>query len=147
MPAGKAIVRVEFTMDVNGILHISAFEKNFEISKSITMETNSELSTDEMLQILQTAEANRQKDREESALVTDKIEVERLMSFWESIIHDLDVNEQLIAKKIIEELKIAMKDNNHGKILSHRRQIEGIFDQHLEEIIERRLTETIINAN
>jgi molecular chaperone HscA len=140
MPAGKAMVSVEFSMDVNGILHIAAFEKNSETSKSIAVETNSELSNEEMMKILQTAEAHRQKDAEESASVTTKVEAGRMISFWESIVCDLPIEERPLALEAIGDLKAALKEDDYQKLLHSCKRTEDIFNKYLDEIIGKRLT-------
>jgi molecular chaperone DnaK len=80
-PAARGIpqIEVEFNIDANGILHVSAKDKATNKQANITIQASSGLSESEIEQMVKDAEANAEEDKKLVALVgarntTDKLD-------------------------------------------------------------------------
>ena len=70
-PARRGMPQIEVTFDIdaNGIMHISAKDKNTGKENKITIKSNSGLSDDEIQRMVQDAEANAEADKKARALI------------------------------------------------------------------------------
>jgi len=71
-PAPRGIPQIEVTLDIdaNGILHVSAKDKNTGKENKITIKANSGLSENEINDMIKDAEANADEDKKVVELVT-----------------------------------------------------------------------------
>jgi molecular chaperone DnaK len=71
-PAPRGIPQIEVTLDIdaNGILHVSAKDKNTGKENKITIKANSGLSENEINEMIKDAEANADEDKKVVELVT-----------------------------------------------------------------------------
>ena len=139
MPAGRAKVIVDFSVDANGLLTVEASEKSTGQHQSITVEASGGISEKELLEILENALKNRKEYLIEEALIGQKVEAERQLKFWESMIDELPAEEQKSARDGIESLKKFLKENNYDEIVATKKAIEKIFEPFLDEIITRKM--------
>jgi len=70
-PAPRGVPAIEITLDIdaNGILKVSAKDKNTGKENKITIKANSGLSEDEIAKMVEEAEANAEADKKQRALV------------------------------------------------------------------------------
>ena len=70
-PARRGMPQIEVTFDIdaNGIMHISAKDKNTGKENKITIKSNSGLSDEEIQRMVQDAEANAEADKKARALI------------------------------------------------------------------------------
>jgi len=68
-PRGMPQIEVEFDIDANGILHVSAKDKATGKEQRIEIKAGSGLSDDEIEQMIKDAELNAEKDKEFQELV------------------------------------------------------------------------------
>jgi molecular chaperone DnaK len=68
-PRGQPQIEVQFDIDANGILHVSAKDKNTGRENKITIKANSGLSDAEIDRMVKEAESNAEADKEERELV------------------------------------------------------------------------------
>lgn len=78
LPAGIARVLVQFTVDVDGLLTVSAKEKTTGIRQSIEIKPSYGLSECELLEMISTSLTHGQQDLEARLLIEAKIEAERI---------------------------------------------------------------------
>lgn len=71
-PRGTPQIEVAFDVDANGILKVSAKDKNTGKSNNITIKANSGLSEDEIQEMIRDAEANADADKKARELVEAK---------------------------------------------------------------------------
>jgi molecular chaperone DnaK len=73
-PAARGIpqIEVELNIDANGILHVSAKDKNTGKKNKITIKSNSGLSDEEIQQMILDAEANAELDKKARELIESK---------------------------------------------------------------------------
>jgi molecular chaperone HscA len=140
MPSGRPRVNVEFCIDVNGLLNVTAREKATGVSQSVVAEPSSGLTDYEMVRILEAAAKNKESDNEESLLANLKIESERQMNFWSTIIKDAPENVKNDLLKEIELLKQSIEANCHNDILTHKKNAENIVGTVLDDIISDKLS-------
>jgi molecular chaperone HscA len=147
MPAGIPKIVVEFSVDVNGLLNVKAFEKNTKISQSVTVEPSSGLTDEKMIEILKTASKNRETDNEKSLHISIQIESERQMHFWESIVDEIPEKERALVIKNIENLKKALNDRKYQDVMNYRKDIESVAGQFLDKIICNKLNQKHIKIS
>ncbi len=113
-PRGVPQIEVTFDIDANGIVHVSAKDKETGKEQSIKITSSSGLSEDEINKMVKDAEANAQKDKEARELVDVKNQAEQMAYQAESQLKEIgdkipaDTKSQLQAA--IDEIK-AKKDN------------------------------------
>lgn len=139
MPAGLARIIVEFSVDVNGLLNVKAYEKTTGKSQEIVIEAASGLSNDSLQKILETTFQEKENDNLKAKNIAIKIETERSIKFWESIIHEIPDDFQKLATKKISELELLISKENFAKVMSIKNELENIFGKFLDEIINNHL--------
>ncbi len=102
-PRGIPQVEVTFDIDANGILNVSAKDKNTGKSQNIRIEASSGLSEDEIEKMKKEAEANADSDQKM------KEEIDKLNSA-DSMIFQTEKNMKDYGDKIPEEKKKAIED-------------------------------------
>ena len=139
MPAGRAKIIVDFSVDVNGLLKAEACEKSTGQKKSVTVEASGNISDQDLIEILENAFKNRKEYIIEEALINQKVEAERMIKFWESILNDLPPENRSAAKNAILSLKNAAKSDDYNKIVNAKKEIENIFNPFLDQIINNKM--------
>ncbi|QNM96056.1 molecular chaperone DnaK [Chitinimonas koreensis] len=76
---GVPQIEVEFNIDANGILHVSAKDKATGKANNITIKANSGLSEDEIQRMVKDAEANAEEDKKLTELVGARNQLEGLI--------------------------------------------------------------------
>lgn len=121
-PARRGIPQIEVTFDIdaNGIMHISAKDKNTGKENKITIKANSGLTEEEIERMVKDAEANAEADKKQRALIEGK-------NAAEAAVHDVrkdleDLKDQLTdteksdAETAIKEVEEAIKSEDLDKI-------------------------------
>lgn len=154
-PRGVPRVAVKFAVDVNGLLSVSACEKNTGVRQSIVVEPSAGLTEDEMVAMLENAFENAEKDREKAAYIATKTSAERQANFWESIVEDIpdaaareDVRKELrrLRGLLEEDIDLAVSSASDTVSDSIKRikeisgNIEATVEPFLDEIISERLS-------
>jgi molecular chaperone HscA len=140
MPAGRARVIVEFSIDVNGLLDVKAYEKTTGISQEIVIESSAGLSGEDMMEILEKAFKEKESDQVKANNIAIKIETERSIRFWKSIIREIPEEFQKIAREKILKLEEKLSAENFSEILPIKNELENIFRRFLDEIINNHLS-------
>jgi len=115
-PARRGMPQIEVTLDIdaNGILNVSAKDKNTGKENKITIKANSGLSDAEIQQMIRDAEANAEEDKKTVELVTARNTAEAQVH---SIRKDLEeVKDKLTAEQVtkIEEAATAVDEAIKG---------------------------------
>ncbi|MEH6461929.1 molecular chaperone DnaK [Chitinimonas sp. JJ19] len=76
---GVPQIEVEFNIDANGILHVSAKDKATGKANNITIKANSGLSEEEIQRMVKDAEANAEEDKKLTELVGARNQLESLI--------------------------------------------------------------------
>lgn len=139
MPAGRARVIVEFSVDVNGLLDIKAYEKNTGISQEIVIESSAGLSDKDMTEILEKAFTEKESDKIRADGIAIKIETERSIKFWKSIIKEIPEEFQKIAAEKISKLEEILSSEKFLEVISIKNELENLFGKFLDKIINNHL--------
>ncbi|WP_434358973.1 molecular chaperone DnaK [Parasalinivibrio latis] len=78
-PRGMPQIEVTFDIDADGILNVSAKDKNTGKEQKITIQASSGLSDDEVEKMVQEAEANKEADKKFEELVTARNQADQLL--------------------------------------------------------------------
>lgn len=116
LPAGHARVNVKFTMDADGLLTVSAYEKNTGIEQSIEIKPTYGLSEDEMKSMILKGLAHGKEDMEQRLLIEARFKAESLLKHLnEAVVVDRDLlsdHERRNIELQVNTLKQALKDEN-----------------------------------
>ena len=120
-PRGTPQIEVTFDVDANGILKVSAKDKNTGKSNNITIKANSGLSESEIEQMVKDAELNADADRKQRALVETKNAAEHQV--W-GVEKNLKEHGDKLNEDTRESIKVALHD--FKKLLSEATDPDAI---------------------
>ena len=119
-PAGIPRIKVRFSLDVDGMLFVSAIDESSGSEKNIVIKTGNDLNIEEMRKIVESSIQNAKHDMDTRLLIESKIKASRLIN---EIANVKDQIESLCSKKDIESinkttnmLNTELKKNNKEKI-------------------------------
>jgi molecular chaperone DnaK len=121
-PARRGMPQIEVCLDIdaNGIMHVSAKDKNTGKENKITIKANSGLTDQEIQQMIKDAEANAEEDKKQRELVESRNQADAQIH---TVRTDLDeVRDQLTAEQIkkiesaISALETAVKETDQAGI-------------------------------
>lgn len=140
MPAGRARINVEFSVDVNGLLSVKAYEKTTGIHQEVVIDGSLGLTNELMMDMLEQAYNKREDDEVKARQVSIKIEIERMIKFWQSIIHEIPENFQQTVVNNIEKLQKLILEEKFSDAVEVKNEIEGIVGKFLDDIINNHLS-------
>jgi molecular chaperone DnaK len=114
-PRGVPQVEVTFDVDANGILSVTAKDKETGKEQKITIEGSTSLDETEVDRMVKDAEAHAQEDRANRARIEMRNQVDTLCYQLEKTLVDLGgivpIHEKARAEQVIQDAKQALKDN------------------------------------
>lgn len=112
-PRGTPQIEVTFDIDADGILHVSAKDKDTGKEQKITIKASSGLSEDEINQMVQDAEANKDADAKFEKLVAARNQADGMVHGTRKQVEEagdaLDPDEKAKIEAAIDELEVARK--------------------------------------
>ncbi|GLX77458.1 chaperone protein DnaK [Thalassotalea insulae] len=119
-PRGMPQIEVTFDIDADGILHVSAKDKNTGKEQKITIKASSGLSDDEVEQMVRDAEANADVDAKFEELVTARNQADGMMHATRTQMteagDDLPSEDKEKIEAAISELEAALKGDDKAAI-------------------------------
>jgi len=119
-PRGMPQIEVNFDIDANGILNVSAKDKATGKQQSIVIKASSGLSDDEVDRMIKDAEAHADEDRKFHELVSARNQGDSMIHAVEKSISELgdkiDADEKATAEKAIAELKEVLQGDDKDAI-------------------------------
>ena len=119
-PRGMPQIEVTFDIDADGILHVSAKDKNTGKEQKITIKASSGLSDDEVEQMVRDAEANADADAKFEELVTARNQADGMVHATKTQItesgDDLPSEDKEKIEAAIAELEEAIKGDDKEAI-------------------------------
>ncbi|WP_311752090.1 molecular chaperone DnaK [Proteus columbae] len=119
-PRGMPQIEVTFDIDADGILHVSAKDKNSGREQNITIKASSGLNEDEIQKMVRDAEANAEADRKFEELVQTRNQADQLVHGTRKQIEEagdkLPANDKEAIEKAVSELEIASKGEDKDTI-------------------------------
>ena len=121
-PAARGVPQIEvtFDLDADGILHVSAKDKDTGKEQKITIKASSGLSDDEVEKMVRDAEAHAEEDRKFEEMVQVRNQADGLVHATrkqlEEVGEGLDSAEKEKIETAINELEAAVKSNDKEAI-------------------------------
>ncbi|NBM53924.1 molecular chaperone DnaK [Proteus vulgaris] len=119
-PRGMPQIEVTFDIDADGILHVSAKDKNSGREQNITIKASSGLNEEEIQKMVRDAEANAESDRKFEELVQTRNQADQLVHGTRKQIEEagdkLPANDKEAIEKAVSELEIASKGEDKDTI-------------------------------
>jgi molecular chaperone DnaK len=136
-PRGVPQIEVSFDIDANGIVHVSAKDKETGKEQSIKIQSSSGLSEAEINKMVKDAEANADKDKKSRELVDAKNQAEQVVYQAEKALKEnegkLPADLVSQANSAITELKeVAEKATSKEEIQSALDKAQGVIGQILQ---------------
>ena len=123
-PKGQPQIEVTLDIDSDGILNVSAKDKNSGKEQSITIKASSGLSDEEVEKMIKDAEANAEEDKKFQALVTTR-------NMADSIIHS--------TKQLLDEHKDEVSDDEKTAIETAITELEEVMKADDKEAIDTKV--------
>jgi len=92
---GKTEINVQLNIDANGILNVTAKEKNGKNEQSLTIKTAGRLSPEEVNELVKRAEEFRAEDEKEKQRVQAKVNLETLCLRFQSAFRSPDAKDKI----------------------------------------------------
>ncbi|MFW9933324.1 MAG: molecular chaperone DnaK, partial [Candidatus Thorarchaeota archaeon] len=137
-PRGVPQIEVTFDIDANGIVNVSAEDKATGKKQSITITASTNLSSDQVDQMVKDAERYAEEDRKQREQIEVKVNAENLVFQTEKLLTDLgdkvpsDLKSQ--AESHIVTLNAAIKADDYEKMKSGRDELEKILHKISEKV-------------
>jgi len=116
-PRGIPQIEVTFEIDANGIVHVKAKDKGTNKEQSITIQSSSGLSDEDIEQMVKSAEENADADKKRREEVDVRNEADQLVFTTEKTLKDLGDKVNESEKKKAEEAKDNLKKALEGSDL------------------------------
>ena len=132
-PRGTPQIEVTFDIDANGILHVSAKDKNSGKEQKISIEGSSGLSDEEIEKAKRDAEAHAEEDKKRAEVIETKNNAENLVHQVEKQLSEL--GDQLPAElksgieSKVEAVKEALKADDADQIKASVSELEASLQE------------------
>ena len=149
-PRGMPQIEVAFDIDANGIINVSATDKETGKEQKIVIKASSGLSDDEIEKMISDAEANADTDKDFRELVDIKNQADQVIHATEKSLEDLGEKvtneERSNIESSLSDLKEAIKTDDKDKIESKLKTLSeasvGIAQKAFEEAQAKAQNET-----
>ena len=117
-PRGVPQVEVNFDIDANGIIHVSAKDKTSGKEQRVEIKAGSGLSEQEIERMLNDAKANQEQDEKFKALVLVKNNAENTLHSAEKLLaeNEIESSQRAELEAAIADLKTALKGDSQSQI-------------------------------
>jgi len=147
MPAGMPRVRVEFSVDADGILKVSAEEEHTGAAATVDVQPSYGLSDDEVEQMLDDAIDHAEEDIDERLLIDARIEGEQILhSLRKALATDSDLLEGEEAgafSTLADDLEAALAGTDRRRIQDLGDRLDQLTAPFAQRRIERDLARAI----
>ena len=130
-PRGIPQIEVTFDIDANGILSVSALDKNTGREQSIVIKASSGLSQDEIDQMVRDAKDNATEDRKFQELVTLRNQADTLVhstrTSMSSLGESVSPEDKNTMNNLLAELEAEMKGKDTERIRTKMQEVEGAW--------------------
>ncbi len=119
-PAGIPRIKVRFSLDVDGILFVSAIDESSGKENNLVVKTNDQLSIQEMRELVSSSFQNAKKDIDLRLLIETKIKATKLINEINNVKPMMkklcSSEESKEINNIIKLMKVELKSDNKDKI-------------------------------
>lgn len=147
MVAGQARILVTFQVDADGLLSVTAMEKNSEVQASVEVKPSYGLTDGEVEKMLRASMEHAEADMLARALYEQKTEAKRVIEALDSAMAKdadvfLDINEKTLLLEARDALVTAEQGSDTALIKASLLKLEKVS----EAYVERRMNESVRNA-
>ncbi|GGH68265.1 chaperone protein DnaK [Compostibacillus humi] len=132
-PRGVPKIEVTFDIDANGIVNVRAKDLGTNKEQSITIQSSSGLSDEEIDRMIKEAEANAEADKKRREEAELRNEADQLVFTTEKTLKDLGdkvtADEKQKAESLKDELKKALESNNIDEIKAKKEALQEHVQQ------------------
>ena len=118
-PRGMPQIEVQFDIDANGILHVSAKDKGTGKENKITIKANSGLSEDEIQRMVNDAKANEVEDKKRLEIVQSRNNLDTLAHSVKKSLGEygdkMEGDEKVKIEEALKDAEALLKDENASK--------------------------------
>lgn len=144
LPAGLPRIKVEFLIDADGLLRVSAQEEFTGTQASIEVQPSYGLSEDEIEEMLEDALDNAETDVDERLLIEARVEAEQVLTALDKALTDdrdmLQGNEADVIEQVVTALRAAMQASDRKQISDLTHKLDEVSAPFAQRRIERDLT-------
>ena len=128
MAAGLARVQVEFTLDADGLLVVTAREESTNTAQSVEIKPSYGLTDEEVETMLMASIENAEEDMEARLLIDTKVEAERLYAVVDKAIAEhpelLNTDESRLINEALENLVQALSSDDRQRITAAKEALD-----------------------
>lgn len=139
-PRGMPQIEVTFDIDADGILHVSAKDKNSGKEQKITIKASSGLNEDEIQKMVRDAEANAEADRKFEELVQTRNRGDHLLHSTRKQVEEagdkLPADDKTAIESALTALETALKGEDKASIEAKMQELAQV-SQKLMEIAQQ----------
>ena len=142
LPARRGVPQIEVTFDIDadGILHVSAKDKNSGKEQKITIKASSGLNEDEIQKMVRDAEANAEADRKFEELVQTRNQGDHLLHSTRKQVEEagdkLPADDKTAIESALTALETALKGEDKAAIEAKMQELAQV-SQKLMEIAQQ----------
>ncbi|WP_392453920.1 molecular chaperone DnaK [Chryseomicrobium aureum] len=144
-PRGVPQIEVTFDIDKNGIVSVKAKDLGTQKEQTITIQSNTSLSDEEIERMVKEAEANAEADAKRKEEADLKNEADQLVFMTEKTLKDLEdkvsEEEKQEAETAKDALKAALEANDSEDIKAKRDALQEIVQKLTMKLYEQAATE------
>ena len=135
-PRGMAQIEVTFDIDADGILHVSAKDKNTGREQKITIKASSGLNEEEIQKMVRDAEVNAEADRKFEELVQTRNQADHLIHGTRKQLEEagdkLPAEDKTAIEAALKDLEVAVKGEDKAEIEAKTQALVQVSGKLLE---------------
>ncbi|NIH16046.1 molecular chaperone DnaK [Serratia symbiotica] len=135
-PRGMAQIEVTFDIDADGILHVSAKDKNTGREQKITIKASSGLNEDEIQKMVRDADLNAESDRKFEALVQTRNQADHLIHGTRKQLEEagdkLSAEDKMAIETALQDLEAALKGEDKAEMEAKTQALVQVSGKLLE---------------
>ncbi len=129
MPAGFARIEVSFSLDADGILHVTATDKRTGKHQEIEVKPSYGLTNDELDAMLKDGADNAEEERKQRMLIEEKNRAEMVLRATTKMKEEagdlIDELDLIVVEEQMEKLKAAMDARDYRELRAARERLDG----------------------
>lgn len=135
-PRGVPQIQIEFSIDANGILNVSAKDLGTGKQQSVTVTNSTKLDEKEIERMMKEAELNAEKDKERKDFVEAKNQLDSLIFNTEKMLKDLGDKAEESLKKEVEESLATAKEKLSTAVLTELKTLTDDLQSKTHKLAE-----------